>query len=136
HGKSGNEDRAVDADLVHCRHHLVTRHVIRPVRHTVPGPFRRVRLVDVDLGIDDRHRARSSPLSGVVVLEQFATAMSRSASAVRSRSRLTTPGRLVLRGSTAHYEKFKHLFSERRYIASAPSPSSTAELSPEFRSSS
>ena len=54
--KGGDEDRAVDADPVHRRHHLVTRDVIGPVRHGVPGPFRRVRLIDVDLGIDDRHR--------------------------------------------------------------------------------
>src|SRR5262249_698927 len=76
HGKTGDEDRAVDADLVHCRPHLITRDVIRPVRNTVPGPFWCVRLIDVDLGIDDRHRGRFSALS-VVVLEQFATAMSR-----------------------------------------------------------
>ena len=40
HRKGGDEDRAVDADLVHRRHHLVTRDVIGPVRHTVPGPLR------------------------------------------------------------------------------------------------
>jgi hypothetical protein len=56
----------------------------------------------VDLGIDDRHRGSSSALSGVVVLQQVAIAVSRSASAVRSRSGLTTPSRLVLRGPTAH----------------------------------
>src|SRR5207247_2149375 len=39
HGKGGDEDRAVDPDLVHRRHHLVTRDVIGPVRHTVPGSF-------------------------------------------------------------------------------------------------
>ncbi len=27
-----------------------------PIRDTVPGPFRGVRLIGVDLGIDDRHR--------------------------------------------------------------------------------
>ena len=56
HGEGGDEDRAVDADLVHRRHHLVASHVIGPVRHAVPGPLRRVRLIDVDLGINDRHR--------------------------------------------------------------------------------
>src|SRR5262249_31217816 len=56
HGKGGDEDRAVDADLVHRRHHLITRDVIGPVRHTVPGSLRCVRLISVDLGIDDRHR--------------------------------------------------------------------------------
>jgi hypothetical protein len=56
HGKSGDKDGAVDADLVHRRHHLVTRDVSGPIRHRVPGPFRRVRFIDVDLGIDDRHR--------------------------------------------------------------------------------
>jgi len=42
HGKGGDEDRAVDADFVHRRHHLVTRDVIGPVRHTVPRSLRRV----------------------------------------------------------------------------------------------
>src|SRR5262249_8789095 len=60
HGKGGDEDGAVDADLVHRRHHLVTGNVIGPVRHIVPGSFRSVRLVSVDLGIDDRHRVSSS----------------------------------------------------------------------------
>src|SRR5262245_32570284 len=55
-GKGGDKDRAVDADLVHRRHHLVTRNVIGPVRHTVPGSIRSVRLISVDLGVDDRHR--------------------------------------------------------------------------------
>src|SRR5580698_747698 len=55
HGKSRDEDRAVDADLVHRRYHLVTRDVIGPVRHIVPGPLRRVGLVGMDLGIDNRH---------------------------------------------------------------------------------
>src|SRR5262249_49399965 len=55
HGKGGDEDRAVDADPVHGRHHLVTGDVIGPIRDTVPGPFRGVRLIGVNLGIDDRH---------------------------------------------------------------------------------
>src|SRR5260221_3749504 len=55
HGEGGDEDRAVDADLVHRRDHLVTRDVRGPVRHAVPRPLRRVRLVGVDLRIDDRH---------------------------------------------------------------------------------
>ena len=54
--KRRDEDRAVDADLVHRRHHLVTGDVIRPVRHAVPRSLRRVRLVGVDLGIDNHHR--------------------------------------------------------------------------------
>ena len=54
--KSGDEDRAVDADLVHRRHHLVSRDVIGPVRHTVPGSLRSVRLIGMDLGIDNCHR--------------------------------------------------------------------------------
>src|SRR5262249_45271204 len=58
--EGGDEDRAVDADLVHRRHHLVTRHVIGPVRHRVPGSLWGVRLIGVDLGIDDRHRESSS----------------------------------------------------------------------------
>ena len=59
HGKGGDEDRAVDADLVHRRHHLVAGDVIGPVRHAVPGPLRRVGLIGMDLGIDDGHRSGS-----------------------------------------------------------------------------
>src|SRR6266851_4782884 len=59
-GKGGDEDRAVDADLVHRPHHLVTRDVIGPVRHTVPGSLRSVRVINMDLGIDDSHRGSSS----------------------------------------------------------------------------
>jgi len=55
HGKGGDEDRAVDADLVHGRHHLVTRDVIGPVRHAVPRPLRGIRLIGMDLRIDDTH---------------------------------------------------------------------------------
>src|SRR6266481_5367026 len=62
HGEGGDEDRAVDADLVHRGHHLVTRDVIGPVRHTVPRSLRRVRLIGMDLGIDNRHRGSSSVL--------------------------------------------------------------------------
>src|SRR5258706_2744814 len=60
HRKGGNIDRAVDAHLVHRRHHLVAGDVRRPVGHAVPGPLRRVRRVGMDLGIDDRHRRRST----------------------------------------------------------------------------
>src|SRR5262245_2060208 len=72
-GKGGDEDRAVDADLVHCRHHLVTRGVIRPVRHIVPGSLLGVCLIGMDLGIDDGHRASSgiaaaAPVSGAFSL--------------------------------------------------------------------
>ena len=56
HGKGGDKDRAVDADLIHRRYHLVTRNVIGPVRHTVPGSLQSIRLIGVDLGIDDHHR--------------------------------------------------------------------------------
>src|SRR5262245_44447503 len=59
-GKGGDEDRAVDTDPVHRRHHLVTRNVSGPVRHTEPGALWSVRLISVNLGIDDRHRANSS----------------------------------------------------------------------------
>ena len=68
HGKGGDEDRAVDADLVHRRHHLVTRDVSGPVRHAVPGPLRRVRLIGVDLGIDDDHRVRSVLQAGMILI--------------------------------------------------------------------
>ena len=60
HRKRGDEDRAVDADLVHRRHHLVAGDVIGPVRHGVPRPFRRVCLIGMDLGIDNGHRGCSS----------------------------------------------------------------------------
>ena len=58
HRKRRDEDRAVDADLVHRRHHLVAGDVSGPVRHPEPGPLRRVRLIGMDLGIDDRWGAR------------------------------------------------------------------------------
>src|SRR5258707_15724445 len=47
-------------NLVHRRHHLVPRNGIGPVRHIVPGTLWSVRLISVDLGIDDRHRGSSS----------------------------------------------------------------------------
>ena len=56
HRKGGDEDRAVDADLVHRPNHLITRNVIGPVRDTVPWSLWSVRLIGVDLGVDDRHR--------------------------------------------------------------------------------
>ena len=65
-GKRRDEDRAVDADLVHGRHHLVTRNVIGPVRHAVPGSLRSVRFVSVDLGIDDHHRGKLLEVDGLV----------------------------------------------------------------------
>src|SRR5215472_5875133 len=58
-GKGGDEDRAVDAELVHCRHRLLTGRGGGPVRHIVPGPLRGLRLVGVDLRIDDGHRGGS-----------------------------------------------------------------------------
>ena len=66
HGKGGDEDRAVDADLVHGRHHLITRDVIGPVWHTMPGSLRGVRLIGMDLRIDDRHWGSSSVPSELV----------------------------------------------------------------------
>jgi hypothetical protein len=46
---------------LHCRHHLVTRDVIGPVRHTVPGSLRGVRL---------KQRQFSRPAAwGVVIAE-------------------------------------------------------------------
>ena len=52
-------DRAVDADLIHRRHHLVAGDVSGPVfRNAVPRPLRRVRGIGVDLGIDDYGRPR------------------------------------------------------------------------------
>ena len=53
HGKGRDEDRAIDADLVHRRHHLVAGDVSRPVRNRVPGPLRRVGLIGMNLGIDN-----------------------------------------------------------------------------------
>ena len=54
HRKWRDVDRAVDANLVHRRHHLVAGDVRGPVRHAVPGSLRRVRRIGMDLGIDDR----------------------------------------------------------------------------------
>src|SRR5215471_6920788 len=71
HGKGGDEDRAGDADFIHRRHHLVTCNVIGPVRHTVPGSLRSVRLIGVDLGIDDNHPGSSS------VIREFGIAAGR-----------------------------------------------------------
>src|SRR5262249_50190924 len=71
---SGDEDRAIDADLVHRRYHLVARDVIGPIRHTVPGPLRRVGLIHVDLGIDNDHRKSSSVLRSFMVWEHVAPA--------------------------------------------------------------
>ena len=51
--KRRDEDRAINADLVHRRHHLVAGDMRRPVRHAVPRAARCVGLVGVDLGIDD-----------------------------------------------------------------------------------
>jgi hypothetical protein len=36
--------------------------VVGPIRHAVPRPLQRVRLIGMDLGIDDRHRGSSSVL--------------------------------------------------------------------------
>jgi hypothetical protein len=63
-----------DEARVHRRHHLVTRDVIGPIRHTVPGALRRVGLIRVDLGIDNRHRGSSSVLSRFMVWEPVAPA--------------------------------------------------------------
>ena len=46
--------------LVHRRHHLVTCDVIGPVAHTVPRSLCSVRLIGMDLGIDNNHRESSS----------------------------------------------------------------------------
>ncbi len=64
--KGGDENRAVHADLVQRRDHLVTGDVIGPIRHAVPRPFRCVRLIGVNLRIDDRHRGAPLTLSGFV----------------------------------------------------------------------
>ena len=60
HRKRRDEDRAVDADLVHRRHHLVAGDVRRPVRDPKPGSLRGVCLIGVDLGIDDHSGSRLS----------------------------------------------------------------------------
>jgi hypothetical protein len=41
--------------FIHRRYHLVAGNVIGPIRHTMPGLLRSVRLIGVDLGIDDHH---------------------------------------------------------------------------------
>src|SRR4029453_4305041 len=82
HGKGGDEDRAVDADRVHGRHHLVTGDVIGPIWDTVPGPVRGVRLIGVDLGIDDRHRDAPPCEAGFITCGRIGPEVRRIAGAV------------------------------------------------------
>jgi hypothetical protein len=53
--EGGDEDRPVDAEPVHRRDRLVAGGAGGPVGHAVPGPLGRVRLVGVDLRVDDGH---------------------------------------------------------------------------------
>src|SRR2546428_941632 len=99
HGKGGDEDRAVDADHVHGRHHLVTGDVIGPIRDSVPGPFRSVRFIGVDLGVDDRHRdvppcqaSSSSPELVLLVLDGASIAWPIVSSALYLRGAVTPAG--------------------------------------------
>ena len=55
HGERRDEDGTVDIELVHFRHHLVSRNMGGPVGRAVPWPAGRVRLVGMDLRIDDGH---------------------------------------------------------------------------------
>ena len=55
HGERGDQQRAVDADGVHRRHHVVARDLRRAVQHRGPGPAGMIALVGVNLGIDRQH---------------------------------------------------------------------------------
>ena len=71
HGKGGDEDRAVHAHRFHGRHHFLTGDVIGPVRDAVPGPFRGVGLIRVDLRIYYVHWR--CLLSGAILDRGFST---------------------------------------------------------------
>jgi len=55
HGEGRDEDRAMNADLVHRRDHFVARHMCGPVRHAMPRPLRVVGVIGVDLRINNHH---------------------------------------------------------------------------------
>jgi hypothetical protein len=57
-----DDDRGVDADRIHRRHHLLAARRCRAVQLADPGPARMVALVGVHLDVDYRHRG-SFPLS-------------------------------------------------------------------------
>src|SRR3954468_7112706 len=76
HREGRNEDRTINSDLVHRRHHLVAGDVVRPVRNGVPGPLEGVRLIGVDLGVDDHwgNSIRHAYLTSGPVAVQYRTA--------------------------------------------------------------
>src|SRR5438876_39042 len=55
--EGGDEDRTVYPELVLRRQLLLARGAGGPVRHAAPRPLRRIRLIGVDLGIDDHREA-------------------------------------------------------------------------------
>jgi len=61
-GKGADEDRTVDTDRIHRRHHLIAVNMVGPfVRRVpgtvrwIPGTVRRIGGIYVDLRINDRH---------------------------------------------------------------------------------
>ena len=54
HAVGRDQDRAVDAHLVHCGDHLIASHFRWSVEKTDPRPLGTVALVGVDLGVDHR----------------------------------------------------------------------------------
>ena len=55
HGERRDQQRAVDADGVHRRHHVVARDLGRAVKNRGPRPARMVAFVGVNLDIDRQH---------------------------------------------------------------------------------
>src|SRR5262249_50631867 len=55
-----DQHRAVDPDLVHCRHHLVAGDLRRPLESADPGAARVVAFIGVNLAIEYRHSFRPS----------------------------------------------------------------------------
>jgi hypothetical protein len=54
HRERRHQHRAVDPDRIHCSHHLVARHLLRPDQSASPWPARMVALIGVHLGVDYR----------------------------------------------------------------------------------
>jgi hypothetical protein len=59
HGEWRHQQRAVDADRIHRRHHLVTGDLRRPVQRRRPWPARMVALIGMHLRVDDGHDVSS-----------------------------------------------------------------------------
>src|SRR5579872_3515858 len=55
HRERRDQHRAVDANLVHRRDHLVTRDFRRSMQRALPRPAGMIALVGMHLDVDDRH---------------------------------------------------------------------------------